>query len=337
MTRQRLATVLKLLISLALVAALFYYDVITLKALAATFRDLPAALSAFALLLVGYVLSALRWYTLLHTIGIRIRLRPCAEIFAMGTFANAFLPGGTGGDLVRAVYIARHVHTDRSGGVISVMADRAIGFLGVLAVAFMLGLAASDHVIGSPLTRAAYFLVSGGFAAVTIGLLIVLAMLPPARVAKISSWIGTRTMLHRGLLRIVRVIGQFRKNPAAFATSFVLSVLITLTIVFAVILLSSGFKAGGLGPLDFANATVFALVANIVPITPGGVGVAEGVFALFCYSWESMPTALAYGTIFLGQRLITMLISLVGSIAFVTYRGSLGERPDDAAASGGPA
>ena len=322
--RRRLSTFVKLLISAALVAALFYYNVITLQALGTTFRDWPVALSAFAVLLVGYVLSALRWYALLHAIGIRIRLRPCAEIFAMGTFANTFLPGGTGGDVVRAVYIARHVHSDRAGGVISVLADRAMGFLGVLGVAVLLGLAASEHVIESPLTRTLYFLLAGGFAGITLGLIIVLLVLPPTRVAKISSWIGDRTMLHRLLLRIFQVIGQFRNNPAAVLLSIVLSVLITLSIVTAVILLASGFKGGGLTALDFANATVFALVANIVPVTPGGIGVAEGVFAFLCYAWESTPTTLAYGTIFLGQRLITMVISLVGSIAFVTYKGSIG-------------
>jgi len=322
--RRRLSTFVKLLISAALVAALFYYDVITLQALAATFRDWPVALSAFVVLLVGYGLSALRWYALLHAIGIRIRLRPCAEIFAMGTFANTFLPGGTGGDLVRVVYIARHVQTDRAGGVISVLADRAMGLLGVLGVAVMLGLVASEHVIQSPLTRTLYFLLAGGFAGITLGLVIALVVLPPARVAKISSFIGNRTMIHRLFLRIFQVIGQFRNNPAAVLLSAILSILITLTIVTAVILLASRFKAGGLNALDFANATVFALVANIVPITPGGVGVAEGVFAFLCYAWETTPTTLAYGTIFLGQRLITMVISLVGSIAFVTYKGSVG-------------
>jgi glycosyltransferase 2 family protein len=333
--RRRLSTFLKLLISAALVAALFHYDVITLSALGTTFRDWPVALSALGALLVGYVLSAWRWYILLHAIGIRIRFRPCAEIFAMGTFANTFLPGGTGGDVVRAVYIARHVHSDRAGGVISVLADRAMGFLGVLLVAVLLGLAAAEHVIESPLTRTLYFLLVAGFAGITLGLIIVLLVLPPTRVAKISSLIGNRTMLHRGLLRIFQVIGQFRKNPAAVLLSIVLSVLTTLSIVIAVILLASGFKAGGLNALDFANATVFALVANIVPITPGGIGVAEGVFAFLCYAWETTPTTLAYGTIFLGQRLIVMVISLVGSIAFVTYKGSIGT--GEVSGNGGPA
>lgn len=321
--RRRLSTFAKLLISAALIGALFYYDVITLKALATTFRDWPMALAAFAVLLVGYALSALRWYAILHAIGIRVRLRPCAEIFAMGTFANTFLPGGTGGDLVRAVYIARHVQTDRAGGVLSVLADRAMGLLGVLGTAVILGLASSEHVIESPLTRMLYFLLVGGFAAITLGLVIVLLVLPPARVAKISSLIGSRTVIHRLFLRVFQVIGQFRNNPAALLLSIVLSILITLTIVAAVILLASGFRAGGLNALDFANATVFALVANIVPITPGGIGVAEGVFAFLCYAWETTPTTLAYGTIFLSQRLIVVVISLVGSVAFVTYNRSI--------------
>src|SRR3954452_11513162 len=114
--RQHLPPVLKLLISGALVAGLFYYHVITFEALRATFREPAIAGLAFAALLLGYLLSALRWYFLLQAMGIHVRLRPCAQIFAMGTFANTFLPGGTGGDLLRAVYIARHVHQDRTGG-----------------------------------------------------------------------------------------------------------------------------------------------------------------------------------------------------------------------------
>ena len=50
---------------------------------------------------------------------------------------------------------------------------------------------------------------------------------------------------------------------------------------------------------------------------------AEGVFAFLCYAWETTPTTLAYGTIFLSQRLIVMVISLVGSVAFVTYKRSI--------------
>jgi uncharacterized protein (TIRG00374 family) len=323
LARQRLTKVVKLAIAVALIVALFRYDVITLEALRVTFRDVPVATYAFVVLLIGYVLSMLRWYALLHAIGISIGIRPCAEIFAMGTFANTFLPGGTGGDLVRAVYIARHMrsdgHSDRTGGVISVVADRVMGLLGVLALAVVLGIADFERVANSPITRPFFLVVVGSFVVLATGILGTLVLMTPARFSKIKEFLGTRTRLHRMAIRALEIALELRSNPATALLSLFLSILVTLTIVLATILLSKGYEAGGLGRLDFASATVFALLANAVPITPGGIGVAEGAFAFLCYAWEPTATHLAYGTIFFSYRLILTVISLFGSVAFVTY------------------
>jgi uncharacterized membrane protein YbhN (UPF0104 family) len=86
-----------------LVSGLLYYDVIFLAALKATFGNLKPVAGAFAALGLAYILSGLRWFLILRALGISIRLRPCAEIFAMGAFANNFMLGGTGCDVARAV------------------------------------------------------------------------------------------------------------------------------------------------------------------------------------------------------------------------------------------
>jgi uncharacterized protein (TIRG00374 family) len=325
--RRHLATVVKLLIAAGLVAGLFFYHVITLDALRTTFRDPPIAASAFAVLLLGYVLSAARWYFLLRAMGIYVRLRPCAEIFAMGTFANTFLPGGTGGDLVRAVYIARHVHQDRAGGVISVFADRAIGLLGVVMVALVLALVAPEHVIASPLTHTFFLVLVGAFAAAIAGIVAAFVVVSPGRLARIETFVGSRTILHRLMLRLFQAVVQLRSDPWAVLLSFAISIVVTLTIVASVVLLAHGYEGGGLRAVDFGNAAVLAILANAVPITPGGIGIAEGAFAFLCYAWEVTPTALPYGTIFFGYRLILTVISLIGSVAFVSYRGTVARGP----------
>ncbi len=325
--RRHLATVVKLLIAGGLVAGLFFYHVITLDALRTTFRDPPIAASAFAVLLLGYMLSAARWYFLLRAMGIHVRLRPCAEIFAMGTFANAFLPGGTGGDLVRAVYIARHVHQDRAGGVISVFADRAIGLLSVVMVALVLASVAPEHVTASPLTHTFFLVLVGAFAAAIVGILAAFVVVTPGRLARIETFVGTRTILHRLLLRLFQMVVQLRSDPWAVLLSVAISIVVTLTIVASVVLLAHGYGGGGLRPVDFANAAVLAILANAVPVTPGGIGIAEGAFAFLCYAWEATPTALPYGTIFFGYRLIFMVISLIGSVAFVSYRRTVAQGP----------
>lgn len=320
--RRHLTIAGKMLIAVALVFALFHYRLITLDALQKTFRDPAVSASVFGLIFAGYALNAMRWFLLLRTMGIEIKLTSCLKIFAMGNFANTFFLGGTGGDLVRAVYIARHVHRDRSGGVISVAADRALGLLAAITVAVILGLR-THHMMDSPVTGTFFHTLLATLVISSAGAALTMVLINPSRLLAVSNCIGTRTIVQRSLLRVLEAIVQMRAHPLLLILSGIISLFIMLTIAAAIILLSRGYEAGGLQPIDFANAAVLSLLANAIPITPGGVGVAEGVFAFLCYAWESTPTTLAYGTIFFGYRMMLTIISLLGSVAFVTYK-----RPD---------
>ncbi len=322
----------KVALAVLLVSGLFYYNVITVAALKATFGNLRSAAGACAALALAYFLSALRWYFILHALGIPIRLRPCAEIFAMGTFANNLMLGGTGGDVVRAVYVSMHLHRDRAGGVISVLLDRAAGLLGMLTLGVVFGILDVGHVVGSPVTRTVFLWLCGGFAAGMAGIVVVFVVMNREFHAWMTDRLGTRTVIHRVVLRLFETVVQLRRDPVAIVISFVLSVLTSLLVVVAIIFLASGFEAQGLSWIDYGNATIIALLASAIPLTPGGIGVAEGAFAFLCLVWEPSPTGLAYGTIFLGQRLITTVISLFGCIAFVTYEGGRAELPEEAGA-----
>ena len=103
----------------------------------------------------------------MHAIGIKMRFRSCLEIFAMGTFMNTFVPGGTGGDLLRAFYVAQALQQDRTGGVLSVVLDRGMGLLGLLTVAVLLGLIAPDHEIASSLVRSLALLAAAVLGAIS--------------------------------------------------------------------------------------------------------------------------------------------------------------------------
>lgn len=318
-TRRRLLTLVKITIAAVLIGSLFYSQVITVQALGSIFRNLPVAASAFVILLLGHVLAALRWYVLLRTMAIPIRLRACVEIFAIGTFANTFLPGGTGGDLLRSVYIARDVRSDRAGGVISVLVDRALGLFGLLAVTALIGLGAAEHPGASISTRSTAIILAAIFAVLAVATIVMVFWITAARSERLRAYIGTRTIFRRVFLRLFEVGVTLRRAPGAVLLSFALSVAVTISIVGAIILLSQGYGSGGLMALDFSYAALLALIANVVPITPGGIGVGEGAFAFLCVAWEAVRSGLPYGTIFFGYRLLTILISLVCAVGFVTY------------------
>lgn len=318
-THRRLLTLIKIAIAAALIGSLFYSQVITIPALASIFGNLPIAASAFLFLVLGHALAALRWYVLLRTMAIPISLRACAEIFAIGTFANTFLPGGTGGDLLRSVYIARDVRSDRAGGVISVLVDRALGLFGLLTVTASIGLVAAEHLGESVSTRSTAVILSAILAGLMLAIIIALFWITPARLERLRTFIGTRTIARRVFLRLFEVAAILSRAPVAVLVSFVLSIAVTLTIVGAIILLSLGYEDGGLTALDFSYAALLALIANVVPVTPGGIGVGEGTFAFLCVAWETVRSGLPYGAIFFGYRLLTMLISLLCALGFVTY------------------
>jgi uncharacterized protein (TIRG00374 family) len=321
--RRQLPTAISLLTATVVIFGLLYYGIITVESLREAFRDPTVAVCAFLTLVVAYVLSAVRWYLILRAMGIFIRPRPCAEIFAMGMFANTVLPGGAGGDLLRAIYLARHLHQDRTGGVISVLADRTVGLFGVVTVASFLTLVGPEHMVSSPLTRVVLEVLRIFFCVVVLSAAVGFILLGAGRFERIKGALGSRTIVQRTIVRLFETVVQLRSSPVELLLSVLISVLITCFIAAAIALLAHGYGAGGLQPPDFASAGILALLSSSLPITPGGIGVGEGAFAFLCYAWETVRTALPYGTIFFGYRLILTVIAACGGIAFASYRGAI--------------
>jgi uncharacterized protein (TIRG00374 family) len=90
-------------------------------------------LVAIFILPLNYVLTSVRWHLLLESLGIRISPFRTLVINLVGAFYNAFMPGTTGGDLIKAYYASKHT-THRTRAVLSVLIDRAIGLLALILV-----------------------------------------------------------------------------------------------------------------------------------------------------------------------------------------------------------
>ena len=92
---------------------------------------------------VGLILPAvtgiLPWLTPVAAIGLVLTM--------VGAFYNTFMPGSTGGDVLKAYYASKHT-THRTRAVLSVIIDRVIG---LLALIIMGGVMASIQYWRSPL------------------------------------------------------------------------------------------------------------------------------------------------------------------------------------------
>ena len=96
-------------------------------------RPAPVAV-AVGLLAAVYITSGLRWAWIAEGLGIAVSRARKVQLFFVGMFASLFLPSTIGGDVVRAVMLARGREGMRARAMASVVLDRANGLLMLVAL-----------------------------------------------------------------------------------------------------------------------------------------------------------------------------------------------------------
>src|SRR2546422_9617699 len=80
------------------------------------------------------VAAAFRWHVLLKVQKIRLTLPRLSGLFLIGMFYNQFLPGGTGGDIIKSYYLLKETPDKKAGALLAVVFDRFIGLVALVAV-----------------------------------------------------------------------------------------------------------------------------------------------------------------------------------------------------------
>jgi glycosyltransferase 2 family protein len=274
---------------------------------------------ALAVTLLGLVLSTLRWRAVLVVLGLRTRMRTLFGYYLAGQFVGNFLPSTVGGDVLRVARLSA-ANGERPGSFASVVLERLTGWLvlPVLIIAAMLINPTLAH-LGTASTVAVLLAVA------TLALLVsvVLAAMSPrlgGRLTGSSGWRRFAGAVHLGLATL-------RSHPAAAAgvllTGFAYQLVLVLAAYFAA--LSLGLSVGPTAILAFMPAVA---IAQVVPVSLGGLGVREGAFVLFLQPLGvSIEQAIALGLLVYGLNLV---VSLLGAPAFAA--GSRGADPTPARA-----
>ena len=137
------------------------------------------SLLAVALVVLALVVGAWRWRALLHRAGVPLGLSRLARIYAVSTFSATFLPSTAGGDVSRALLVARRGPELRRA-VVSILVDRAGGLAGMVGLAWIALALAPDRVPGAART----LLVWSTVALVLGGVAVLVAMLRGSRLLR---------------------------------------------------------------------------------------------------------------------------------------------------------
>src|SRR3989440_6085156 len=97
--------------------------------------------------------AAFRWHVLLKVQKIHLSLPRLTGLFFIGMFYNQFLPGGTGGDIIKSYYLLKETPTQKAGALLAVVFDRFIGLVALVAITATLISLRYDFLSQKPETR----------------------------------------------------------------------------------------------------------------------------------------------------------------------------------------
>jgi len=100
-----------------------------------------------------FALQIVRWGLLMACRGLPAPPARVAKLYMVGAFFNTFMPGMTGGDVIKAYYAARD-SSRRAATVISILVDRTVGMIALVLLALIASLVINLPEPFAPTVRA---------------------------------------------------------------------------------------------------------------------------------------------------------------------------------------
>ena len=318
----------RLVLAASALVALFYFRVVDLGSLVQLLSDPIAILLALGCILLALHLAIIRWNLLLRAQDIHIRFGTLWQLAFMANFANGFLPGGVGGDALRMYYI-RGLAPGQSGhAVISIVADRFIGLAGLMLAGVVVIVAYLGRISRSVALEQLAWMVALVTGAGT--LLFIFAFFlgyHPSFRMRLRALTSRHNFFGRMGRLLIDVARDYHRAVGAVLVCVLLSVVAQgLTIVALVTLV----RALAPAPIEWgttALAGVLSSLANTIPLTPGGIGIGEGVFDQICRLLSTAQPEVSYGSAFFAMRAVSYAATSPGLACFVSYRAPRASRP----------
>jgi len=270
------------------------------------------------LLFLGLNLTLMseRWRLLMRAQSLEAQAWPTWKLNLTGIFFNFAVPGGVGGDVVKAYYLQKELGCSRAAAFSSALMDRVVGLYTCVLMA-LVALIYERLVSVSPQALLLELLtwVSFLFSALTIGLLVVGYVRYP------TSWQSRAGILGR-LARFAEACQDFIKRPGLLLMGVGLTVFAQLvTVVFFRWAFESVLdESVSWSLLLFVVPVGFMIMA--VPITPAGVGVGQAVF-YFLFQSFSQNQILNGSSVITAFQLMQFTWGLLGAYFYLTRRAHI--------------
>lgn len=228
------------------------------------------ALGAFCYFITALIAGA-RWWWLLRCNGTDVSLGETLRFTWIGVFFNTVVPGNTGGDVIKAIYIMKRCPGHRVQVLVSVIVDRVLGLASLALLGAVVVLFALDRF--QEIAIAIWGVIGG------VGLLGLIAFSRRMRQLVHLTWLLER--LPHKISHLLKLVDQavffYRDHKMVIAASVLVGVLNHIISVLSVLCI--GYSLGvGMPPFEYFVLIPVINIVSALPVSPNGWGWGEALY-----------------------------------------------------------
>ncbi|MDP8219552.1 MAG: lysylphosphatidylglycerol synthase transmembrane domain-containing protein [Candidatus Theseobacter exili] len=253
----------------------------------------------FLVLLVG----TLRWKTLLVSHGIKVGFKETLEYNFIGYFFNNMMPSLTGGDVIKAFYVARDT-TKKAEAVATIVVDRFLGLFAML----VLALFGSLMSLGNEKMLVPSLAVIGMFVLISIGIALFInrKIMSKINIFKLTK---RKFAIEAKIKKIYEAFVYYRNDKKNFFIALGLAIIVQTLMILLNYSIATGLGLSGVSIWQFFIFIPIANIISAIPVSFAGWGIGEGAYKLL-FSLSASPQA----GLSVGLSIIVRLIMLSYSL-----------------------
>lgn len=264
------------------------------------------------LLFLQLIVASFRWKLFINLI-VEVPFLKVIKLNLVGYFFNYFIPGGVGGDIVKAIELSNHNKGSKSKALSTVMSDRVFGLFAMVSFTFIFLLI--EYFISAEPYLVKFLLMSG---LLLLSILIALLFLPII-FNKISAHLSTKNSSL--VTKVEKLISSLHFTFVTFRNfkiqikSFFLSFIAQVIAIYFMFEVVKNLGVPEPSFFVFFSLCCFVFVASAIPIFPAGIGVGQAaIFVIF--SNISAELAQAAVTAITAMQLFNFFYALIGGAIF---------------------
>ncbi len=313
--------VIKLAISIGILVYLIMHAQEGLQALHDKPKNWTLLLVATGLCLSMVITTFLRWWLLVRTLDLPFTIRDSLRLGFLGYLFNFISFGSVGGDLFKAVFIAREQPTRRPEAVATVFIDRLIGLYALFLLSgigmLVTGQLQSENAQIQIVARAVLI-------ATAVGTVCILLLLVPGFTGGwASEAVSNVPKIGPILFKLIGAVRLYRRRISNVLLAGIMSLGVHSLTTLCMYCIGLGLSCDAPPLATLFCIVPIAMLMGVLPLPLGALGAIEGAMEFLYINADPGIPAGTGMIVALGFRVATLVVAIIGFCYYLSNRSTV--------------